>query len=231
MRNVADSSRLRVRAAAVVILAAAPVVGCHGPGAAPSAPANANAAKPPALTAPDKNQLGVLETTAGKIVVEFYPDVAPKHTLAFQNMFRSGFFDGTVFHRVIPKQAIQGGDPNSKDDDPSDDGLGQPGQATIPAEFSTEIKHTRGIVSAARKGDNKDSATSQFFICLGNEPAYDGNYTIFGRVIEGMNVVGLISDAPVGTAANREKPVEAVAITRAYLTSRSALGLKPAETK
>jgi peptidyl-prolyl cis-trans isomerase B (cyclophilin B) len=177
------------------------------------------------------DEVAVLETKYGRIVYEFLPEYAPKHVAAFKQMIRNGDFDGTKFHRIIKGKIIQGGDPNSKDDDPSDDGLGQPGQATIPAEFSTEIKHTRGIVSAARKGDNKDSATSQFFICLGNEPAYDGNYTIFGRVIEGMNVVGLISDAPVGTAANREKPVEAVAITRAYLTSRSALGLKPAETK
>lgn len=177
------------------------------------------------------DEVAVLETKYGRIVYEFLPDTAPQHVAAFKEMIRNGDFDGTKFHRVIKGKIIQGGDPNSKDDDPSDDGLGQPGQATIPAEFSTEIKHTRGIVSAARKGDNKDSATSQFFICLGNEPAYDGNYTIFGRVVEGMNVVALISDAPVGAGASREKPLEPVAVTRAYLSSRSALGLPPTETK
>jgi peptidyl-prolyl cis-trans isomerase B (cyclophilin B) len=177
------------------------------------------------------DEVAVLETKYGRIVYEFLPEYAPKHAEAFKAMIRNGDFDGTKFHRVIKNKIIQGGDPNSKDDDPSDDGLGQPGQATIPAEFSTEIKHTRGIVSAARKGDNKDSATSQFFICLGNEPAYDGNYTVFGRVIEGMNVVALISDAPVGAGTGREKPLEPVAITRAYLSTRSALGIKPAETK
>ena len=177
------------------------------------------------------DEVAVLETKYGRIVYEFLPEYAPKHVAAFKQMIRNGDFDNTKFHRIIKGKIIQGGDPNSKDDDPSDDGLGQPGQATIPAEFSTDIKHTRGIVSAARRGDNKDSATSQFFICIGNEPAYDGNYTIFGRVIEGMNVVALISDAPVGAGPNREKPVEAVAVTRAYLASRSSLGLKPAETK
>ena len=113
--------------------------------------------------------------------------------------------------------------------DPSDDGLGQPGQPTIPAEFTTAIKHTRGIVSAARKGDNKDSATSQFFICLGDEPAYDGQYSIFGRVIDGMNTVALIANAPTrrDDPKLRERPAEPVAITRAYLTTRAALGLPP----
>ena len=173
------------------------------------------------------DRLAVLETRYGRIVIEFLPQYAPKHVDAFRDMIDDGFFDGTKFHRVIKGKIIQGGDPNSRDDDPSDDGLGAPGQQTIPAEFTTEIKHAPGIVSAARKGDNKDSATSQFFICLGNEPAYDGNYTIFGRVVEGMNVVSLISEAPVGAGASRERPVDPVPITRAYLTTRSALGLPP----
>jgi peptidyl-prolyl cis-trans isomerase B (cyclophilin B) len=176
------------------------------------------------------DEVAVFETRYGRIVIEFLPEYAPKHVTAFKDMIGDGFYDGTKFHRVLKGKIIQGGDPNSKDDDPSDDGLGQPGQATIPAEFSTEIKHTRGIVSAARRGDNKDSATSQFFICLGNEPAYDGQYSIFGRVVEGMNVVSLISEAPVGSGATRERPVDPVEVTRAYLTTRSALGL-PAKTE
>ena len=137
----------------------------------------------------DAAEVAVLETKYGRIVYEFLPEYAPKHVEAFKAMIRNGDFDGTKFHRIIRGKIIQGGDPNSKDDDPSDDGLGQPGQATIPAEFSTEIKHTRGIVSAARKGDNKDSATSQFFICVSSQPTWDGQYTIFGRVIEGQEIV------------------------------------------
>ena len=84
-------------------------------------------------------------------------------------------------------------------------------------------------MSAARKGDNKDSATSQFFICLGDEPAYDGQYSIFGRVIDGMNTVALIANAPTrrDDPKLRERPAEPVAITRAYLTTRAALGLPP----
>ena len=175
------------------------------------------------------DQVAVLETDYGRIVVEFLPEYAPRHVEAFQGMIRDGFFDGTRFHRVIPNRVIQGGDPNSKDDDPSDDGLGQPGQPTIPAEFSTQIKHTRGIVSAARKGNDDDSATSQFFIATGNETAFDGKYSIFGRVVEGMNVVDLIARAPLRTddPKLRERPVEPVAIKRAYLTTRDKLGLPP----
>ncbi|HQR38527.1 MAG TPA: peptidylprolyl isomerase [Blastocatellia bacterium] len=179
------------------------------------------------------DQVAVLETNYGRIVYEFLPDIAPKHTEAFQKMIASGFFDGTRFHRIIPGKIIQGGDPNSRDDDPSDDGMGQPSQATIPAEFQTTVKHTRGIVSAARKGDNKDSATSQFFICLDNEPNYDGSYSVFGRVIDGMNVVELIANAPTrkDDPKLRERPQDPVTITRAYLSTRAALGLPPKTDK
>jgi peptidyl-prolyl cis-trans isomerase B (cyclophilin B) len=175
----------------------------------------------------DPNKLAVLETSYGKIVFEFYPESAPKHTLAFQQMISEGFFDGTQFHRVIPGRAIQGGDPNSKNDDPSDDGLGSPSQATIPAEFSTTLKHVRGTVSAARKGNDQNSATSQFFICTGTESAFDGQYSIFGHVIEGMNVVDLIANAPLlaGDPKLRERPVNPVTVTRAYLATRAELGL------
>jgi cyclophilin family peptidyl-prolyl cis-trans isomerase len=175
------------------------------------------------------DDVAVLETNYGRIVYEFLPEYAPKHTAAFKKMIRDGFFDGTKFHRVIRGKIIQGGDPNSKDDDPTDDGLGQPGQATIPAEFTTTVKHVKGIVSAARKGDDNDSATSQFFIVLDDEPAYDGKYSIFGRVIEGMNVVSLISNAPTRTDSPqyRERPVDPVVINRAYISTRSALGLPP----
>jgi cyclophilin family peptidyl-prolyl cis-trans isomerase len=175
------------------------------------------------------DRVAVFETDYGRIVFEFLPETAPKHVAAFQAMIEDGFYDGTRFHRVNANRFIQGGDPNSKDDDPSDDGMGQPGQPTIPAEFSTELKHTRGIVSAARKGNDDDSATSQFFICADNEPAFDGKYSIFGRVVDGMSVVDLISRAPLRTdnPQFRERPVAPVTIKRAYLAKREDLGLPP----
>ena len=182
-------------------------------------------------TATSNDQVAVLETEYGRVVFEFLPEYAPQHVEAFKGMISDGLFDGTRFHRVIPNRVIQGGDPNSKNDDPTDDGLGEPGQPTIAAEFTTEIKHTRGIVSAARKGNDDDSATSQFFIVAGAEPAFDGKYSIFGRVVEGMNVVDLIARAPLQTADPklRERPAQPVAIKRAYLASRGELNLPPAE--
>jgi peptidyl-prolyl cis-trans isomerase B (cyclophilin B) len=178
--------------------------------------------------AADDDEVAVLETNYGRIVYEFLPEYAPKHTAAFRQMLSEGFFDGTKFHRVIKGKIVQGGDPNSKDDDPSDDGLGDPNQARIPAEFTTQVKHQRGNVSAARKGDDNDSATSQFFIVLDDEPAYDGKYSVFGRVIDGMNVVTLIANAPTQTDPKyRERPVDPVRINRAYLSTRAKLGLPP----
>ena len=176
----------------------------------------------------DDDEVAVLETNYGRIVYEFLPEYAPKHTAAFRQMLSTGFFDGTKFHRIIKDKIIQGGDPNSKDDYPDDDGLGDPSQARIPAEFTTQVKHQRGIVAAARKGDDNDSATSQFFICLDDEPQFDGKYSIFGRVIDGMNVVKLIANAPTRTEPKfRERPVDPVRIEKAYLSTRSKLGLPP----
>lgn len=178
------------------------------------------------------DRVAVFETNYGRFVVEFLPDIAPKHSAAFRDMVASGFFDGIRFHRVLRGRIVQGGDPNSKDDDPTDDGLGQPGQPTIPAEFSTQLKHTRGIVSAARKGDNKDSATSQFFVCLDDEPSFDGQYSIFGRVIDGMSTVDLIGNAPTQTDPKfRERPQEPVTIKKAYLATREQLGLPKKESE
>lgn len=215
-----------VAAAAGIVVWRPSLVGLGG-----SAPADApkthrpEAPKPPTSDTPDPTQVGVLETTSGRIVIEFLPRYAPRHTVAFQNMFRASFFDGTVFHRVIPKRVVQGGDPNSKDDNPYDDGLGQEWQRRIPAEISTKIRHTRGTVAAARSGNELDSATSQFFICAGNEPSLDGQYTIFGRVVEGMEVVDRMAGAPLRTDDSRlrERPVDPVRVTKCYLAPRDSV--------
>lgn len=133
-----------------------------------------------------EGKFAVLETSLGKITIEFYPDVAPNHVENFKKLARNGFYDQTTFHRVIPGFMIQGGDPNSKDADRSNDGQGGPGY-TIAAEFS-DIKHTRGIVSMARSSD-PNSAGSQFFIVVKDSDYLDGKYSVFGKVIEGMPVV------------------------------------------
>lgn len=130
----------------------------------------------------------------GKIVIELFPDVAPKHVANFDSLVAIKFYDGCAFHRVIPGFMIQGGDPNSKTEPRERWGYGQPGQTRVPAEFSN-LKHKRGIVSAARSQD-PNSATSQFFICVADAPHLDGKYSIFGQVVSGMEVADKIVSAP-----------------------------------
>ena len=134
-------------------------------------------------------QIAVIETNFGNIVIQLYPDVAPGHVENFVKLAQDGFYDGTTFHRVIPGFMIQGGDPNSKDEDRSNDGQGGPGY-TINAEFS-DVPHKRGILSMARAQD-PNSAGSQFFIVVKDSNFLDGQYTVFGEVIEGMDVADKI---------------------------------------
>ena len=134
-------------------------------------------------------QIAVIETNFGNIVIQLFPDVAPGHVENFVKLAQDGFYDGSTFHRVIPGFMIQGGDPNSKDDDRSNDGQGGPGY-TINAEFS-DTPHKRGILSMARAQD-PNSAGSQFFIVVADSNFLDGQYTVFGEVIEGMEVADKI---------------------------------------
>ncbi|MFQ6011965.1 MAG: peptidylprolyl isomerase [Nitrososphaerales archaeon] len=147
----------------------------------------------------------ILETSFGTIVINFIPRVAPCHIANFVTLANDGFYDGTSFHRVIPGFMVQGGDPNTRDEDRSNDGLGGPGYE-LRAEFSG-ISHTRGIVSMARSAAGPDTAGSQFFIVVGNSPFLDGQYTVFGEVVEGMDVVDLI--VSVETDSN-DNPLERV---------------------
>ena len=130
-----------------------------------------------------------IETKFGKLEIQFFPDVAPNHVNNFIELAKKGFYDGTTFHRVIPRFMIQGGDPNSKQPDKSTHGQGGPGY-TIKAEFNKK-PHKRGTLSMARAGD-PDSAGSQFFICAADSPFLDGKYTVFGEVVSGMDVADKI---------------------------------------
>ena len=134
-------------------------------------------------------EVAVLQTNLGRIVLKFFPDVAPNHVQNFKDLARSGFYDGTKFHRVIPGFMIQGGDPNSRSDDRSTHGMGGPAHS-VKAEFNS-TKHVRGILSAARS-QHPDSAGSQFFLMVANSPHLDGQYTAYGQVVEGMDVVDKI---------------------------------------
>lgn len=140
----------------------------------------------------------------GKIVLETFPDIAPKHAANFDKLVSENFYDGTAFHRVIPGFMIQGGDPNSKNKPKNTWGFGDPSQPTVPAEFN-DISHERGILSAARSND-PNSATSQFFICHAAAKFLDGKYTAYGKVLKGIEVVDKVCEAP----RNGEAPVDKI---------------------
>lgn len=137
-----------------------------------------------------KNQVATISTSFGDIVIALKPEIAPKTVENFVKLANSNFYDGTLFHRIIPDFMIQGGDPNTISDPPGTWGTGGPGY-TIPAEIS-DLKHTKYMVSMAR-GQDINSAGSQFFIMVGDAPWLDGQYTIFGQVIEGQDVVDKIA--------------------------------------
>jgi peptidyl-prolyl cis-trans isomerase B (cyclophilin B) len=135
----------------------------------------------------------VIETKFGKITIRFFPDAAPGHVKNFIELAQKGFYDGTIFHRVIPGFMIQGGDPNSKSPDKRRHGMGGPGY-TIKAEFNNR-PHKRGTLSMARSGQ-PDSAGSQFFICVKDSPFLDRQYSVFGEVVSGMEVADTIVSQP-----------------------------------
>ena len=155
-------------------------------------------------------EIGVIKTSLGTIKIKFFPKDAPGHVENFKKLTRSSFYDGTTFHRVIPRFMIQGGDPDSKDDDRSNDGMGGPGYS-IKAEFNN-ISHKRGIVSMARSR-NPDSAGSQFFICVADATFLDKQYTVFGKVIEGMDVADKIVSVKRDRADNPLKKVTMIKVS------------------
>jgi peptidyl-prolyl cis-trans isomerase B (cyclophilin B) len=145
-----------------------------------------------------KEKVAVIETTYGSIVIEFYPEDAPNHVWNFIKLARSGFYDGLTFHRVVEDKVIQGGCPRG-------DGFGGPGYR-IRAEFN-EHEHLPGAVGMAREDHDPDSAGSQFYICLAPMRHLDGQYTVFGHVIDGMDTVRRIGRVPVDALY---KPVQAI---------------------
>ncbi len=141
----------------------------------------------------ENNVRAVIETTYGDMEIEFFPDVAPGHVKNFVDLAKEGFYDGTIFHRVIPGFMIQGGDPNTKGPNKATYGMGGPDHR-VKAEFNDK-SHKRGILSMARSQD-PDSAGSQFFIVVQDSPFLDGQYTVFGEVTSGMDVADKIVNLP-----------------------------------
>jgi len=163
--------------------------------------------------------VAVVSTRYGDMVLEFYPEVAEKHVDSFLTHARNGYFNGTTFHRVIPGFVIQGGDPNSKSDDRSTHGMG--GHAAnfygigqeddsnswmLPAEFNSR-PHLTGSLSMARS-QSPNSAGSQFFICAGPTPQLDNQYTVFGQVVKGLDVIQKIVNSPRDRRDNPKDKVE-----------------------
>jgi len=140
-----------------------------------------------------EQEVAVLHTNLGDIVLKFHPKKAPGHVENFKKLVREGFYDGTKFHRVIPGFMIQGGDPNTKTGERHTHGTGGPGYQ-IKAEFN-DTKHVKGILSAARSSD-PNSAGSQFFLMVARSPHLDGQYTAYGEVVEGIEVVDKIVALP-----------------------------------
>ncbi|MFL2511236.1 MAG: peptidylprolyl isomerase [Candidatus Neomarinimicrobiota bacterium] len=168
-----------------------------------------------------ETEVAVISTKYGDMVVEFYPDVAPMHVESFVALTNEKYFDATTFHRVIPDFVIQGGDPNSKLENRSLHGTG--GRAgkffgigdendsstwLIPQEFNS-IPHEKGILSMARTND-PNSASSQFFVCHGDPSFLDNNYTVFGKVIQGLEVIDSIANVEKDMNDN---PLEKIEMT------------------
>ncbi len=141
----------------------------------------------------------------GQVVLRFYPDVAPNHVKNFCRLAQEGFYNGTTFHRVIPGFMIQGGDSNSKNPDRSTHGMGSPGYR-LPAEFNGK-PHKRGVLSMARAQD-PNSAGSQFFICVADSLFLDGQYTAFGEVVSGMDVVDRVVNVKRDSHDNPRERIE-----------------------
>ncbi len=165
------------------------------------------------------NEVAVIKTSEGEMVVQFWTDAAPKTIENLKKLARSGFYNGTIFHRIVRGFMIQGGDPNSKD--PAKEnryGEGGPGYK-IKAEFN-DHPHERGVISMAREPD-PDSAGSQFFICLGSVPRLDHQYTTFGKLIKGDEVLGKIGDTAVtrNSMGENSKPSTRVIIEKIDIVS------------
>ncbi|MEE8437573.1 MAG: peptidylprolyl isomerase [Candidatus Neomarinimicrobiota bacterium] len=185
-------------------------------------------------------EVAVISTEFGDMVVEFYEEAAPQHVESFKTLAAEGYFDRTTFHRVIPGFVIQGGDPNSKDDDRLNDGSG--GRAgkyfgigdennkdtwMIPAEFNDSL-HLKGTLSMARTNE-KNSATSQFFICSAPVPRLNGKYTVFGKVIKGLDIIDQIvktstprNQNPLYQGPDMDNPLDKIEMT-VRLTKRSSI--------
>jgi peptidyl-prolyl cis-trans isomerase B (cyclophilin B) len=161
------------------------------------------------MSTPALAENAIIKTSYGDMTVSFWPDVAPKTVENFKKLAREGFYDGTAFHRIIKGFMIQGGCPNTKKGGKGMPGTGGPGH-TVKAEFNAKA-HTRGVLSMARSS-HPDSAGSQFFICHGDARFLDNQYTAFGTLIAGDDVLERIATVPT-SGSERSTPIDRVEVT------------------
>src|SRR4029078_2838319 len=174
-------------------------------------------------TMSNSNEVAVIKTNEGEMVVQFWTDAAPNTIENFKKLAHQGFYDGTIFHRIVKGFMIQGGDPNSKDAAKEGAyGQGGPGYE-IKAEFNNH-SHDRGVLSMAR-GPDPDSAGSQFFICLAPVQRLEGQYTTFGKLIKGGDVLEKIGNTPVerNTQGEMSKPTKRVVIETVKIVPANSL--------
>ncbi|MDP2138246.1 MAG: peptidylprolyl isomerase [Candidatus Didemnitutus sp.] len=157
------------------------------------------------------NEVAVIKTSYGEMTVSFWPDVAPKTVENFKKLAREGFYDGTAFHRIIKGFMVQGGCPNTREGETGMPGTGGPGWK-VKAEFN-EKSHVRGVISMARSA-HPDSAGSQFFICDGDAKFLDRQYTAFGELTAGDDVLKQLANVPTKSGGGGEKstPIERVGV-------------------
>ena len=208
--------------AAVGILASSSALATESASKTTATPAKAKpAAAKPKGKATGMDEVAVLETTKGRMVVEFWDKDAPKTVAHFKALAKSGFYTGTGFHRIMKNFMIQGGDPKSKNPKAPDLGTGG-ATTTTPDEFNSH-GHVKGVISYASSGPN--TASSQFFIVHGNASFLDGKYTAFGHVIKGMDVIDAIANTPVGPnpmmRGEPSKPLEWVTLKSVTIVPRA----------
>ena len=205
---------------------------CNPPSSNEAPKSDASKTDAPAAPQPEAKpkeaepEVAVIKTTEGELVIEFWSDVAPKTVENFKKLAKDGFYDGTLFHRIIDGFMVQGGDPLTKDPDKELYwGTGGPGYR-IQGETNTRAdrKHVRGVIAMAHSG-HPDTAGSQFYICLAPQPGLDGGYTTFGKLIKGDEVLGKIGKTPVGQgpSGERSRPLTKVGIESIQIVPASSI--------
>jgi cyclophilin family peptidyl-prolyl cis-trans isomerase len=188
--------------------------GCEADNSSSSSSSAPSVKKAPPLPALQPGEeIVVIETESfGKVKIQLFPDVAPRHVENFKKRINEGFYNGLAFHRAVPNLIVQGGDPNTRDKDRSTWGMGDESLPKVNAEFS-DRPFVKGTLGAARASD-PNSASTQFFLCVGPFPQWDGQYTNFGQIIEGLSNVQVMTMAP--TEAD-EKLKDKIVMRRVYL--------------